>query len=344
MDPRRQAIKLSRRRFVVGAGASLAAGICARHAASQTPIAATLAYGSTGYTWSLPMVAEGTHAWDRLGVTLKAIDFPTGRDSMQALLTGAADFSASTDTPLVLAALQGLRPIVLVNYSRYTRDMKIVVLKDGPIDSAKPASLKGRKIATRIGTSGQFMLAKYLEMAGLSMADIKLLDMSPDDMTVSLIRGDIDGFSWTAQAANVAERQSGGKVTPMVQDGLERLFQSHELLLTTEQVLKDKPELARAAAAAMFAAEDYMRSHPDWVEIVAKRTLATEAEVKAATSVYDFTIRFDDRFLNDLVSEAEWAIASGLARPPKQDLTSLFRGLIDTGAVKAIRPDRVTMA
>ncbi|MEJ0072341.1 MAG: ABC transporter substrate-binding protein [Pseudomonadota bacterium] len=195
-----------------------------------------------------------------------------------------------------------------------------------------------------MGTSGQFMLAKYLEMAGLSMADIKLLDMSPDDMTVSLVRGDIDGFSWTAQAANVAERQSGGKVTPMAQDGLERFFQSHELLLTTERVLKDKPDLVRAAAAAMFAAEDYIASHPDWIEIVAKRTLATTAEVQVATSVYDLTIRFDDRFLKDLVSQAEWAIASGLARPPKQELTALFQGLIDTSAVKALRPDRVTMA
>jgi sulfonate transport system substrate-binding protein len=171
-----------------------------------------------------------------------------------------------------------------------------------------------------------------------------MLDMSPDDMTVSLVRGEIDGFSWTAQAANVAERQSGGKVTPMIQDGLERFFQSHELLLTTERVLKEKPALARAAAAAMFAAEDYVGSHPDWVEIVAKRTLATPAEVQVATSVYDFTVRFDDRFLQDLVSQAEWAITSGLARQPKQDLATLFRSLIDTGAVKAIRPDRVTMA
>jgi sulfonate transport system substrate-binding protein len=327
--------------MLAGAAAATAFG---RSASAQQPIAATMAYGSTGYTWSVPMVAEGMGAWQRLGVDLKAIDFPTGRDSMQALLAGSADFSASTDTPLVLAALQGLRPIVLVNYSRYTRDMKIVVRKGGPIDPDIPASLKGKTIATRIGTSGQFMLAKYLEMAGLSMNDIKMLDMSPDDMTVSLMRGEIDGFSWTAQAANVAERQSNGKCTPMVQDGLERFFQSHELLLTTERVLKEKPDLARTAASAMFASEDFMTGHPEWLDIVAKRTLATAAEVKEATSVYDFTIRFDDRFLTDLVGQAEWAIASGLARAPKQDLTALFRGLIDTGPVKAIRPDRVTLA
>src|ERR1700722_12399582 len=116
----------SRRQMLAGAAAAPAFG---RSASAQQPIAATMAYGSTGYTWSVPMVAEGMGAWQRLGVDLKAIDFPTGRDSMQALLAGSADFSASTDTPLVLAALQGLRPIVLVNYSRYTRDMKIVVRK-----------------------------------------------------------------------------------------------------------------------------------------------------------------------------------------------------------------------
>ncbi len=44
-----------------------------------------------------------------------------------ALLAGSADFSTSTDTPFIFAALQGLKPIVLINYSRYSRDMKIVV-------------------------------------------------------------------------------------------------------------------------------------------------------------------------------------------------------------------------
>src|SRR6218665_970388 len=103
--------------------------------------------------------------------------------------------------------------------------MKIVVKKGGPIDPNVPASLKGKKIATRVGTSGQYMLAKYLEMAGLTIKDVTVVDMSPNDMTVALVRGDVDGFAWTGQAALVAEKQSGGKVAVMTQKGLEQYFQ-----------------------------------------------------------------------------------------------------------------------
>lgn len=60
---------------------------------------------------------------------------------MEALLSGSADFSASTDTPLVFAALTGLRPVAVINYSRYSRDMKIAIKKGGPVDPRTPASL-----------------------------------------------------------------------------------------------------------------------------------------------------------------------------------------------------------
>ena len=150
-----QASENSRRHFLrwSGAGGLALSGI-ARAQAGQK---ATLAYGSTGYTWATTFLAEALGSWKTHGVELSAVDFPTGRDSMQALLAGSAEFSTSTDTPFVLAALQGLRPVVALNYSRYTHDMKITVRKDGPVQAMMPASLKGRKVATRVGTSGQYI-------------------------------------------------------------------------------------------------------------------------------------------------------------------------------------------
>ena len=233
---------LSRRTLMIGAGASVAASVLSAPAIAKM-ISATLAYGSTGYTWALTFLAEAMGTWKQNDVDLNVVDFPTGRESMQALLAGSADFSTSTDTPFVFAALQGLKPIVLVNYSRYSRDMKIVVNKISGIDPTKPATLKGKKIGTRIGTSGQYMLAKYLEMAGLTMKDVTMIDLSPNDMTIATVRGDVDGFAWTGQAAAVAEQQAPGQTAVMVQDGFEKYFQSHELLLTSERVIKERPDL-----------------------------------------------------------------------------------------------------
>src|SRR5262245_5748785 len=242
---------LNRRTLLSGAAATGLASLPFGRSALAQQTKATLAYGSTGYTWAVTFVAEATEAWKKAGVDLGVVDFPTGRESMQALLAGSADFSASTDTPFIFAALQGLKPIILVNYSRYSRDMKIVVRRESGIDPMKPASLKGKKIATRVGTSGQYMLAKYLQMAGLSIKDVTVIDMSPNDMSVATVRGDVDGFSWTSQAAVIADKQAPGKVAVMTQEGLEKYFQSHQLLLTSERVIRDKPQLVAAAVKVL---------------------------------------------------------------------------------------------
>lgn len=311
--------------------------------ASAADMSATLAYGSTGYTWALTFVAEAMGTWKENGVDLSVIDFPTGRESMQALLAGSADFSTSTDTPFIFAALRGLKPIALVNYSRYTRDMKVVVRKASGIDPKVPASLKGKKIATRVGTSGQYMLAKYLEMAGLTIDDVTVIDLSPNDMTVATVRGDVDGFAWTGQAANVALKQSGGQVEVMTQEGLEKFFQSHQLLLTSEQVIKDKPELLEAAVKSLLGAEERINSDPKWAALIAERVRASAEEITDATSVFEFKVGFNERFLDDLVAQAEWAIGAGLAERPDGDLRALLRSLIYEAPLKAVSPDRVTI-
>jgi len=304
---------------------------------------ATMAYGSTGYTWSTTFVAEALNTWRDNGVDLRAVDFPTGRDAMQALLAGSAEFSTATDTPVIFAAMRGLRPIILVNYSRYSRDMKIVVRKDRGIDPAGPSSLKGKKIATQLGTSGQYMLARYCEMAGINIKDLTVVNMAPADMIAATSRGDIDGFSWTREAAITADRQSGGIVAVMTQEGLERYFRSHELLLTSEQVIKERPALLDAAVRSLFAAETYMKENRGWPEKIAKRMGNTPDEIREGTDSFEFKIEFDDAFLNDMVTEAEWAIGAGLIQRPNEDLRKLFRGLIYEGPVKKYSPERVTL-
>lgn len=329
--------------MILGAGASALATAMLSVPAIAKTISSTLAYGSTGYTWALTFLAEAMGTWKQNDVDLNIVDFPTGRESMQALLAGSADFSTSTDTPFIFAALQGLKPIVLINYSRYSRDMKIVVSKKSGIDPAKPATLKGKKIGTRVGTSGQYMLAKYLEMGGLTIKDVTVVDLSPNDMTIATIRGDVDGFAWTGQAALVAEKQAAGQTAVMTQDGLEKFFQSHQLLLTSEKVIKEKPDLVAAAVKSLLAAEDKILTDKSWPGMIAARVRAPAEEIAQATADFEFKMVFNQRFIDDLVAQAEWAIAAGLSKRPDGDLRALLRSLVYVDAVKAARPDRVTI-
>ncbi|MFT4117700.1 ABC transporter substrate-binding protein [Bradyrhizobium sp.] len=332
-----------RRNVLAGLAGAGAAALFSGRAAAEQQLNGVLAYGSVGYTWAVPYVAEAAGYFKKQGVELTTSSFESGRDAMQALLSGSADFSASTDTPLVFAALSGLRPIAIANYSRYSRDMKIAVRSDGVVDPKTPASLKGRRIATRVGTSGQYLVAKYLELAGLKANDVTIIDLAPNNMATALTRGDIDGFCWSSQTVAVAQRQSGGKIAEMTFDGIERYFQSHQLLLTTEAVIDKKPELVKAVLSALFTAEERITTDREWPQLIAERIKTPAADIAEATSTFAFKIGFDQRFVDDLVSQAEWAIAAGLAKPPKGDLRHLLRSLVAEGPTRALRPDRVTL-
>ncbi|CAM3815195.1 ABC transporter substrate-binding protein [Bordetella tumulicola] len=337
-------INLSRRRVLQFGAAAVSTVALPGLSLAQTREQATLASGSAGYTWALPFVAEGAGYWKANNVDLRVLDFPTGRDSMQALLAGSANFSTTTDTPLVFAVLRGLKPSILANFSRYSYDMKIVAREGSGIVADQPASIKGKKIGTPAGTSGQYALAKYLEFAKLSTSDVQQVNLAPTDLIGALVRDDIDAFSWTAVAGKAAIRQSGGKAFVLTQDGYEKFFRSHQLLLVNQNTLETRQPLVKDAIAALLAAERRMAQDPTWPALIASRIRSTPEEVKEATAVFEFKLGFDKSFLDDLVTQAKWAIDAKLAPAPAGDLRALFRAVIETAPLQAAAPDRVTLA
>ena len=334
---------LSRRSMLKGIGGAALLQTLPFPAFTADKVKASFAYGSIGYIWSVVHIAQKTNAWKAAGLELETIDFPTGRAAMQALLAESADFATATDTPVVFAAMRGLKPVVLASYSRYSLDMKVTVRKDRDIDPNEPASLKGKRIGTTLGTSGQYMLDRYLEMAGLNMAEIEIINMKPADLVTATARGDLDGFSWTSRASRLADKQSNGMTATMTQDGFEKYFQSHQLFLTNEKVVNERPEVLKPAVQALLAAEEYIHKNSDWPQQITERTKTPAEEIRKSVSVYEFEVRFDQRFLDDLVAEAEWAIRSGLVPSPGGDLKALMRGVIHDGPLRELRPDRVTI-
>ena len=93
----------------------------------------------------------------------------------------------------------------------------------------------------------------------------------------------------------------------------------------------------------MLAAEDSLHADKNWPRLIAARVRASAEEIAQATADFEFKIEFDKRFIDDLVAQAEWAISAGLSKRPEGDLRTLLRGLVYEDAVKAARPDRVTI-
>ena len=108
-------------------------------------------------------------------------------------------------------------------------------------------------------------------------------------------------------------------------------------------MIKEKPDLIAAAVKSLLAAEENIHADKNWPSLIATRVRASAEEIAHATADFEFRIEFNKRFIDDLVSQAEWAIAAGLSKRPEGDLHTLLRSLVYEDAVKAVLPDRVTI-
>lgn len=333
---------LNRRQFLGTALASTAATAFPFGADAQTVGDIKIAYGSDGYTWSVPYVADGIDSWKKFGLNSSRATFPSGRESLEAAITGDMDFGTTTDSPYLFAALRGLQPMIFANYQRYSKDMKVVMRTDRGANASDPASIKGKRIATHVGTSGHYVLSRYMEFAKLKKGDVTIVNMSPGDAINAVARGDVDGLSWSSRAAFMAKKAAGeDKVMIMTQDGLEKFFQSHQLLCVSKATIAKKPQIMKPAMQALLAAENFIKTDKSWMDIVAKRTRTTVEAVAEETSDFEFQLRVDERFIEDLIVAAEWAFAEGLAKKPEKPLRRIFVETLYTQPLAELAPDRV---
>lgn len=256
---------ITRRKFLQIAGANAAlAYLTPSELLAAKNIPATLAVGATNYTWAVALVANAGGYWLKNGVDITERDFTNGRDAMQAMLSDSATFSTTTDTPLVFSLLRGISLHAALDFTRHTRDMVIASIEGRGVNANDPQSLKGKKIGTPSGTSGQYLVARYLKYAGLKDGDVTLVNIAPSDLVNTLIRGDVDAFSWSLTAARAAIDKSGGKAFLLTQDGFEKFFVSHHLLLTNDRTVEKRGELLERASKAFLEAQERIENDPKW--------------------------------------------------------------------------------
>jgi NitT/TauT family transport system substrate-binding protein len=335
--------ELTRRDFLRITGAVGALAWLAPSALAAAANKASIAIGSTNYTWALSLVAKQGGYWEQYDTDIVERDFPSGRDAMQALLANSANFSTTTDTPLVFSLLRNIAPKVLLDFSRHTNDMQLVSIAGHGVSADDPGSLKGKRIGTPIGTSGQYLSARYLKYAGLKESDVTLINIAPADLVNTLIRGDIDAFAWSLTAGKAAIAKSDGKAFSLTQKGFEAYFRTHLLLLTNDQTITENGPLLINAVKAHLAAEKRIKDDPKWADLIAARVRVSATDILEATRNIELTVRFDESFVDDLVTEAQWAIEAKLVPEPKGDLRKLLRSAIYDTPLKSVAPDRVSL-
>lgn len=199
----------------------------------------------------------------------------SARDSLARLQEGALDAATLTLDETLTARAAGV-PLTAVLVLDTSAGADVLVARPG-IESL--AGLRGRRVAVERSAVGELMLVKVLDAAGMTAADLQVVELPIDGQPAAQERGLIDAAISYEPTATRLRRQ-----------GWQRLFDSRAIPDTIFDVLavrRDRLEWRRAAldaaVAGHFRGLAHLRTNrPDAVYRIASRNEMQPSEVTQA--------------------------------------------------------------
>jgi NitT/TauT family transport system substrate-binding protein len=259
--------------------------------------------------WGQFFVADQDKTWEKQGLIPRVTTFASGRLVLDALVGGGVVIGTAAETPVVFANLNGL-PVRIIGTLNRHEPFDLVAIQD--IKTAK--DIKGRRIGYSQGTNAHYYLLKLLKDAGLALADINAISLSPGDFVSSLSGGAIDAFIWTEPHISQALAQGGGKFHVIRSPGLYNTYSS---IVTLQSTIDSKPGLLVKALRALIDADDFIRKQPDAAaRIVAERIKLNPEIARKFWPRAKFNLTLDKpELVAELNEQASWAIDNKLVRP-----------------------------
>lgn len=229
--------------------------------ASDVPVKIALSPWPGWFVWFL---AKEKGFFEKNGVNVELVWFPVYSDSLAALSSGKVDANSQTlsDTLAPVSKGIGLKA-VLVNDNSHGGDG--VVVKPN-INSLQ--DLKGKKVATELGTVDHLLMLTALQKANLKEKDVNYVNMTVNDAGPAFISGNLDAAVLWEPFLTKAVEEGKGKLLFSSKDTPGLI---PDLLVFREQFTKNRPDDVKKILNAWFDTLDYWKANPEEsIKIMAK--------------------------------------------------------------------------
>ena len=183
------------------------------------------------------------------------------------LRSEAVDFGSTAGAAALLARANG-SPIKTVYIYSKPEWTALVVPASSSIASV--ADLKGKKVAATKGTDPYFFLLQALNEAGLSGADVEVINLQHGDGRTALERGEVDAWAGLDPHMAASELDAGSKLIYRNID-----FNTYGFLNANEEFITQFPELTATVLQNYERARKWILENPD----DAAQILAEEAKI-----------------------------------------------------------------
>lgn len=133
--------------------------------------------------------------------------FESGPPMNESLASGSSDIGVVGDVPIVSAIAAGQENELIALTCDAPLSYNLLVAADSEITSVE--ELKGKKIATVVGSTAHNLVSKLLTSADLTMADVELINISAGDVEAVLVNGEVDAAAiWEPNVTRLVDKGS----------------------------------------------------------------------------------------------------------------------------------------
>lgn len=229
--------------------------------------------------YELLYLAEQKGFFEQEGVDVRLLQLGSLSDAQRAYLNGHADGMASTVIEAVQAQVLGARPLSIVMVPDYSSGGDVIIAADS-VSSVE--QLRGKPVGCEVSSLGIFILQRALAKAGMTLADVEVVNVEQSEGHKALSSGEIAAFvSYPPVSISI-----------LSQPGYQQIFSSaeipHEIIdvvSLSNEVIAERPELVAGLYRAWDRALAYYRSNSDEAaEIMARRENISAADFQAVIS------------------------------------------------------------
>ncbi|MGO8806547.1 MAG: ABC transporter substrate-binding protein [Candidatus Bathyarchaeia archaeon] len=268
----------------------------------------TITFGDLGVDSSeLIYVAQNQHFFQQNGINFVIKTFETSTEADNAVLTSQADLATSGEYTEVTNAFANDNISVIANIDKY-QGVYLIANKGHGIESV--TDLVGKTIGVVFQSLKEYYLGSFLDVNGLSLSNVTLVNVQPSQWVSSIANGTVDAVVVSQNyISQVQAALPNNTIVWQVQG--EQL--AYALIYGQTSWITQNSDLVNRFLKSLVEAQNFVIQNPT----SAKAVLQTRFNYTAAYLAQDwpnhqFSLSLDDSLILALEEEARWAISNNL--------------------------------
>ncbi len=268
------------------------------------------------------------------GLTVSINNYGSGTIAINALLNGEANIAESAEYPFVNAVFENNSVSIIACNDQFQNDY-LVALQSRGIENI--SDLQGKTIGVDLGTIAEFYLGRFLQLNGMSINDVNLVNIQPAEYVSAIANGTVDALVGWQPYINQIQNQVSGILTWQVQSGQE----AFGILICNNGWLSQNAGTVQRFLKALNEAENYILNNPEHAKAIVQNQLNyTSSYLDSVWPLHNFALSLDQSLVTAMQEEAQWIISNQLTN---QTQVPNFTNYIYTSVLEAVDPQSVTI-